>query len=164
MQCIALQAPHLQRNKQPPISDPLCVLWPVDPELWRQAARRKACALQACECGNRAKGRARFTKSCVQVVRAHGCQTVVDFGCGEGSWIKSLLLDAAGSPVVAVAGVDESPTALRRGCKRVLAAMVKHHTEEELRGHSVPAIQLVKVRLPCVPPQPQPLPSRQRHP
>lgn len=93
----------------------------------------------------------------VQVVRDRGCQTVVDYGCGEGSWIKSLLLDPAGSSVVAVAGVDESPTALQRGCKRVLAAMVKHHAEEELRGHSVPAIQLLRVRFACV--QPLQLPS-----
>lgn len=84
----------------------------------------------------------------MQVVRAHGCKTVVDFGCGEGSWIKSLLLDPAGSAVAAVAGVDESPTALQRGCKRVLAALVKHHAEEDLRGHAVPAIQLLQVRLP----------------
>lgn len=84
----------------------------------------------------------------MQVVRAHGCKTVVDFGCGEGSWIKSLLLDPAGSAVAAVAGVDESPTALQRGCKRVLAALMKHHAEEDLRGHAVPAIQLLQVRLP----------------
>lgn len=101
--------------------------------------------------------------NCVQVVRAHGCKTVVDYGCGEGSWIKSLLLDPAGGPVEAVAGVDESPSALQRGCKRVLAALVKHHAEEELRSHSVPAIQLLRVRLPPLQSQPLPPSVFRRH-
>eukprot|EP00892_Ulva_mutabilis_P000362 jgi/Ulvmu1/10326/UM061_0009.1 len=79
-----------------------------------------------------------------EVVRSHECRSVVDFGCGEGAWITSLLLDAAASPVAEVAGVDESPSALRRGCKRVLAALVKRPLHEELRGRAAPCIQLLQ--------------------
>lgn len=82
----------------------------------------------------------------MQVVNSHGCRSVIDFGCGEGSWVKSLLLDPAESPVAAIAGVDESPTALRRGCKRVLAALVKRSLQEELRSRPAPSIQLLQVR------------------
>ena len=78
-------------------------------------------------------------------MNSHGCETAVDYGCGEGSWIKSLLLDAAESRVSAIAGVDESPTALRRGCKRVLAALVKRPLQEPPTTQPPPAIQLLQV-------------------
>jgi trans-aconitate methyltransferase len=80
----------------------------------------------------------------VQVVREHGCQSVVDFGCGEGAWIKALMLEPERN-VMSVLGVDESPLAMQRGSKLIPAVQLKCKKQPELQGKPLPAVKLCQV-------------------
>jgi hypothetical protein len=83
----------------------------------------------------------------VQVVREHGCQSVVDFGCGEGAWIKALMLEPERN-VTSVLGVDELPLAMQRGSKLIPAVQLKCKKQPELQGKPLPAVKLCQVRFP----------------
>lgn len=81
----------------------------------------------------------------LQIVKEHSCQSVVDFGCGEGAWIKTLMLDPEQSKVVSVLGVDESPVALQRGSKLIPSVQLKCAQQEELQGKPLPSVKLCQV-------------------
>lgn len=78
-------------------------------------------------------------------MKEHSCQSVVDFGCGEGAWIKTLLVDPEQSTVGSVLGVDESPVALQRGSKLIPSVQLKCRQQEELRDKPLPSVKLCQV-------------------
>lgn len=84
----------------------------------------------------------------LQIVKEHGCQNVVDFGCGEGTWIKMLMFDPEQTKVTSVLGVDESPVALQRGSQLMSTVQLQCRQQEELKGKVLPAVKLCEVRLP----------------
>jgi 2-polyprenyl-3-methyl-5-hydroxy-6-metoxy-1,4-benzoquinol methylase len=81
-----------------------------------------------------------------QVFQAMGCKNAVDVGCGEGGWIKSLLLDPDATSIARVMGIDASSTALQRSTRLLAAAILKRKETEGLEKKPVPLIHMYEVR------------------
>ena len=82
----------------------------------------------------------------MQVLAARGgAASVVDFGCGEGGWIKSVLLEGGLPPPAHLAGVDVSPTGLSRGRKLMALTLVQRQASAQA-AVPLPSVRLFQVR------------------
>ena len=86
------------------------------------------------------------TQCVSQILEEEGCRSVVDFGCGEASWVRSALLNPRLEDLSEVLGVDTATSSLNRARRFIGIEMFSRMAQPDLFTERMPRIRLHRAR------------------